>query len=94
MFFFSKRSTEIMPTRASHLPTHIERTALQKLRERGELSELELEPTRYTTIAKMMIKGWVEPGCASSTYRITRGGEEALRTPLPLRQPIGRYAQW
>jgi hypothetical protein len=82
-----------MPKRASHLPTHIERTALQKLRERGELTELQLEPTRYLTIEKMMIKGWVEHGCASSTYRITRGGKEALSTPMPLRQPIGRYAQ-
>jgi hypothetical protein len=89
----AKQSTEVMPRRASHLPTHIERTALQKLRERGELTELQLEPTRIVTIAKMMIKGWVENGCASSTYRITRNGEEALRTPIPLRQRIGRYAQ-
>jgi hypothetical protein len=82
-----------MPKRASHLPTHIERTALQKLIDRGELTERELEPTRNPTIAKMMIKGWVVQSCTGSTYSITRGGEEALRTPLPLRQLSGRYAQ-
>jgi hypothetical protein len=84
---------EIMPARASHLPTHIERTALQKLRERGELSERGLEPTALPTITKMKTKGRIERGRGGDTYRITPTDEESLRTPMLLRQPTGRYAQ-
>ena len=72
-----------MPARASHLPTHIERTALQRLRAGSELTLKELEPTSHAILLKMMAKGWVERGIAIGTYRITRTGEEAVRTPLP-----------
>jgi len=73
-----------MPTRASHLPTHLERSALQKLAARGELSARSLEPTGKRTILKMMAKGWVERGGVRGTYRITSAGNGALRAQLPM----------
>lgn len=72
-----------MPARASHLPSHIERRALQELRSRGELSARNLLPTGQHTIQKMVAKGWLESGVAPSTYRITAAGEAALRARLP-----------
>jgi DNA-binding PadR family transcriptional regulator len=73
-----------MPPRASHLPTHAERIALQKLRAGNELSLRELEPTSRLTIAKMSNKGWIERGASNGIYRITQLGQEALRAMLPL----------
>jgi hypothetical protein len=77
---------EIMPTRASHLPSYIERRALQELRSRGELSARNLLPTGQgqQTIIKMMAKGWIESGGSTVTYRLTPTGEVALRAQLPM----------
>jgi hypothetical protein len=74
-----------MPAREKHLPTHLERTALQALRAGSELSARELEPTTRRTILKLMAKGWIERGSSSRLYRITPVGEDALRIQLPLR---------
>ena len=73
-----------MPARASHLPSHIERRALQELRSRGELSARNLEPTGHQSILKMIGKGWLERGASTGTYRITPAGEAALRAQLPI----------
>jgi hypothetical protein len=75
-----------MPARASHLPSHVERRALQELRSRGELSARNLLPTGQQSILKMMAKGWVENGGSAGTYRITPAGEAALRAQLPMRR--------
>jgi hypothetical protein len=72
-----------MPARASHLPTHVERIILQKLRG-SELSLRELEPTSRSTILKLTKKGWIERGRSIGTYRITALGEKAVRAMLPL----------
>ena len=73
-----------MPARADHLPNHLERIALQKLRTGRELSLRDLGPTSRTTILKLTNKGWIERGAAIGTYRITSLGEEAVRAQLPL----------
>jgi hypothetical protein len=75
--------TALMPPRASHFPSHIERIALHKLQKRGELSATELYPTGRPTILKLIAKCWIEPGNASGAYRITPAGEVALRAKLP-----------
>jgi hypothetical protein len=74
-----------MPARAKHLPNHFERTILQKLRTRDELSARNLEPTGHGIILKLMAKGWIERGTSSGHYRITPAGDAALRTPLPIK---------
>lgn len=73
-----------MPARANHLPNHLERVALQKLRTGRELSLRDLAPTSRTTILKLTNKGWIERGAAIGTYRITSLGEEAVQAHLPL----------
>jgi hypothetical protein len=73
-----------MPARASHLPSYIERRALQELRSRGELSARNLLPTGQQSILKIMAKGWIENGSSTGTYRITPAGEAALRAQLPM----------
>ena len=75
-----------MPPRASHLPSHLERSALQKLLGGRELSALKLHPTGRQTIKKMIAKGWIEVGSSEQVYRIMQAGEDALRIPLPLRK--------
>jgi hypothetical protein len=73
-----------MPARASHLPTHVERIILQKLRSGSELSLRELEPTSRSTLLKLTKKGWIDRGQSIGTYRITALGEKAVRAMLPL----------
>lgn len=70
-----------MPPRASHLPTHVERNALQKLRSGHEMRFL--APTGHRTILNLMAKGWIQRGTESGTDRITPSGDVALRMKLP-----------
>jgi hypothetical protein len=70
-----------MPARDSHLPNVYERNALQDLKT-GELLGSRIGTA--SVIAKL--QGWIEPGNAARTYRITLAGTEALRTPLPIRK--------
>jgi hypothetical protein len=72
-----------MPARASHLPSYIERRALQELRLWGELSARNLLPTGQQSVLKMLAKGWIERG-STGTYRITPAGDAALRAQLPI----------
>jgi hypothetical protein len=72
-----------MPPRASHLPTYLERSILQKL-SRGEIPATGLSPV--ATVGKMLTKGWIEHGSSPRVYRITPAGEAALRAKLPLRE--------
>jgi hypothetical protein len=71
-----------MPARPSHLPTHLERIALQKLLT-GELPSAKLRPTSSRIIGKLVAKGWIERGSAPRIYRITAAGEAAMRAKLP-----------
>jgi hypothetical protein len=82
--FWAHQTYKSMPTRASHLPSHIERRALQELRAKGELSARKLEPTGLKTLQKMIAKGWLERGDTVGMYRITVAGETALRPQLPI----------
>lgn len=72
-----------MPPRVHHLPSHVERIALLKLRNGAELPLGKLGPTGHRSILKMMAKGWIVPGNASSFYRITLAGDAALRAQMP-----------
>jgi hypothetical protein len=73
-----------MPQRPKHIPTHLERTALQWLSSREWSTELHLRPTGPKTIAAMIEKGWIErlPSAASSV-RITEAGLAALKVKIP-----------
>ena len=71
-----------MPARPSHLPTHPERTALHRLRHK-DLPLAQLGLIGESTINKMIAKGWiVRPGLVG-VYRITPGGEAALKEKIP-----------
>jgi hypothetical protein len=72
-----------VPPRAGHLPSNVERNALQKLRSGREMRLKDLAPTGHRTILSMMAKGWIERGTESGTYRITPSGDAALRMKLP-----------
>jgi DNA-binding IclR family transcriptional regulator len=74
-----------VPARPSHLPTNSERDALQRLRASGEMTLKALGPTTHRVVLKMIVKGWVEHGSESRTYRITAEGDAALRAKMPLR---------
>jgi hypothetical protein len=67
-----------MPARSSHLPTHLERFALQKLRA-GELPSVKLRPTTSRIIAKLVAK----VGSSGVADRIAPAGEAAMRAKLP-----------
>ncbi|MES2030406.1 MAG: hypothetical protein V4477_14605 [Pseudomonadota bacterium] len=74
-----------MPTRASHLPHYVERTALQKLRATPGLSALHLMPAGPKTLSKMVEKTWIAPQAGSPTrYCITPEGEAALKAEIPM----------
>ena len=77
-----------MPARPSHLPTHIERSALQALLGGRELTAAGLTRGR-ATIKTMLGKGWIEHGSSHRVYRITPTGVAALRAPLPDRVRTG-----
>ena len=68
-----------MPSRASHLPSHFERTMMQKMRASGELP---IREARSPTTSKLLAKGWIER--TSSGFRVTAAGEQALKAKMPL----------
>jgi hypothetical protein len=71
-----------MPARASHIPTHRERSILQILHERGgELHKRQFQPAAVT-INRMIAKGWIEVP-AASTFRITAAGLAAMKAKIP-----------
>jgi hypothetical protein len=73
-----------MPTRASHLPHYVERTALLKLRATPGLPAPHLMPAGPKTILKMAAKGWIAPQDGNSRYSITPKGEAALKAQIPM----------
>jgi hypothetical protein len=74
-----------MPTRASHLPHYVERTALQKLQASPGLPALYLMPAGPKTLSKMVAKTWIAPQAGSPTcYCITPEGEAALKAEIPM----------
>ena len=75
-----------MPQRASHIPHANERSALQKMRLREQLTIEKLHPAGKQTIDKMLEKGWIERGSDAvgrAVYCITTIGQEALRAYIP-----------
>jgi hypothetical protein len=75
-----------MPSRPSHLPHNLERSALQRMGATQGLSSTELHPAGKQTIAGMVAKGWIEMQMNASggtRYRITPDGEAALRAKIP-----------
>jgi hypothetical protein len=80
-----------VPARASHLPSHFERSALQKLRSGGELPAAQLQPAGRSTLEKLLAKEWIER-VADQKYRITSAGNDALSLELPIGgQPTSRF---
>ncbi|MET0220236.1 MAG: hypothetical protein ABW213_06245 [Tardiphaga sp.] len=73
-----------MPSRPSHLPHYVERTALQKLRAVIELPATHLMPAGQKTLANMVQKGWIAAQPGTARYRITPHGEAALKAPIPI----------
>jgi hypothetical protein len=62
---------------------HIERTALQNVASGGWFPAGKLLPAQKKTIAKMMVKGWIERQSGDPLYRITADGLAALKAPIP-----------
>ena len=77
-----------MPARPKHIPTYIERSALQWLRSREWDLEENLRPAGPRAIAKMLQKGWIErlPENAARKVRITKKGQAALKVRIPLQR--------
>jgi hypothetical protein len=78
---------EIMPSRPSHLPHNLERTALQKMSAEKGLPSSKLHPAGKSTIAGMLAKGWIvkQTGAGDGVkYLITPAGEAALKAKIPL----------
>ena len=76
-----------MPSRPSHLPHNLERTALQKMSATHGLLAAQLHPAGERTIAAMVAKGWIEKRTDADggvRYRITPAGEAALKAKIPL----------
>jgi hypothetical protein len=74
-----------MPTRASHLPHYVERTALQKLRDTPGLLAPHLMPAGPKTLSKMVAKTWIALQAGSLVrYCITPEGEAALKAKIPM----------
>lgn len=69
-----------MAARASHLPTHRERTLMQQMRALGELP---VHEAASPTIAKLVAKGWIERA-GLKAFRVTPAGEAAQRVQLPM----------
>jgi len=75
-----------VPPRPSHLPHNVERTALQKMSASHWLPSNRLHPASKKTIAGMLAKGWIErqlDASAGARYRITLGGQAALKAKIP-----------
>jgi hypothetical protein len=77
-----------MPKRPSHIPTHVERSALQLLISPEWDFERNLRPAGSTTIAGMIEKGWIEhlTSSAARKFRITQEGQAALKAPIPTKR--------
>ena len=77
-----------MPARPKHIPTYIERCALQWLRSREWDLEENLRPAGPKAIAKMLQKGWIErlPETPARKVRITKKGQAALKVRIPLQR--------
>jgi hypothetical protein len=76
-----------MPSRPSHLPHNLERTALQKMSAEKGLPSSKLHPAGKSTIAGMLAKGWIVKQMAAGDgvkYLITPAGETALKAKIPL----------
>jgi hypothetical protein len=76
---------EMMPTRLSHIPHNLERTALQKMKATAGLLARQLYPTGQVTLDGMMAKGWIAKQMDANgvRYRITPAGEAALKAKIP-----------
>jgi hypothetical protein len=74
-----------MPTRPSHIPHNLERTALQKMNATAWLLAKQLYPASQVTLDGMMAKGWIDKkmGANGARYRITPAGEAALKAKIP-----------
>jgi hypothetical protein len=74
-----------MPARPPHIPTYIERSALQQLTSREYDTEENLLPAGPKAIAKMLQKGWIErlPDTSARKVRITKEGQAALKARIP-----------
>ena len=75
-----------MPLRAGHLPNHVERSCLQKLRAHAELRADRL-PAGKQALARLIEKGWIES--SGFAYRITPAGEAAMKAKIPTPKKIG-----
>jgi hypothetical protein len=77
-----------MPQRPKHIPTHIERSALQWLRSHEWDIEQNLRPAGPNTIATMLEKGWIErlPDVTLRKVRITEAGQAALKVRIPFKR--------
>jgi predicted transcriptional regulator of viral defense system len=72
-----------LPSRAGHIPTHQERTALNVIRNGGDFN-VENRPSK-TTIRRIIEKGWLERiSLGQNQYRITTAGEAALKAKIPM----------
>jgi uncharacterized protein YjhX (UPF0386 family) len=78
-----KAGDKQVPARSSHIPHNIERTALQNVASGGWFPAGKLLPAQKKTIAKMMVKGWIERQSGGPLYRITADGLAALKAPIP-----------
>jgi hypothetical protein len=74
-----------MPQRPPHIPTYIERSALQRLRSWENDTEKTFSRPGPKAIAKMLQKGWIErlPDPALRKIRITEAGQAALKARIP-----------
>jgi hypothetical protein len=74
-----------MPTRPSHIPHNLERTALQKMNAAEGLLARQLHPAGQVTLNGMIAKGWIEKqtDANGARYRITPAGETALKAKIP-----------
>ena len=71
-----------MPPRPSHIPHNSERSALQRMIGKAELTANELHPAGPPTIAKMVAKDWIT-AVGNDRYRITPAGAAALKAEIP-----------
>jgi DNA-binding PadR family transcriptional regulator len=75
-----------MPSRPSHLPHNLQRSALQKMITTQGLSSAQLYPAGKQTVAGMVANGWIEmqmDANGGARYRITPDGEAALKAKIP-----------
>jgi hypothetical protein len=74
-----------MPSRPSHLPHNLERTASQKMSAEKGLPSSKLHPVGKSTIAGMLAKGWIVMAAGDGVkHRTTPAGKSALKVKIPL----------